>query len=279
MLKRLLFIAFTLSGLSVFSQAPTATIVPPSGTICTTQAVLFNSTTTNTPTAYSWSITPSSGVNFVFSSNQPSVGVTFSLSGIFTVSLTVSNASGTVTTSTSVMVNRKPDASFSASLTSVGFPNQIDLTNFSTNATSYLWSFSETAMTSTATNVSHTYSASGVYSVQLVAINSNGCSDTASYSFYLSDSSGINFPNIFTPNSDGINDIFKPIARGIKTMKVYIYSRYGNLVYNWDAPNGFWDGYTTAGILCQSGTYFYVLEAEGFDGKHYSHKSYLTLIR
>jgi len=142
-----------------------------------------------------------------------------------------------------------------------------------------LCSLSDTAMTSTTTNVSHTYSASGAYSVQLVAINSNGCSDTASYSFYLSDSSGINFPNIFTPNADGINDVFKPIARGIKTMKVYIYSRYGNLVYNWDAPNGFWDGYTTAGILCQSGTYFYVLEAEGFDGKHYSHKSYLTLIR
>lgn len=279
MLKKVLSILFLTSSLLTFSQAPTATIVVPSGTICTGTPIVFNSNTTNTPTAYSWTVSPPNGVNFIFSSTQPSVGVTFSLAGAFSVSLTVSNSSGTFTTSTNIAVNNKPTSSFSASLTTVGFPNQIDLTNFSTGATGYVWSFSETATTSTNTNESHPYTASGAYSVALIALNTNGCTDTSSYSFYLSDSSGIELPNFFTPNADGINDIFKPIARGISALKVNVYTRFGNFVYGWETINGFWDGYTTSGILCESGTYFYVIEATGFDGKSYKLKSYLTLFR
>jgi gliding motility-associated-like protein len=278
-LKRLLFIALTFYGSFSFAQAPTAAIVPPAGTICVNQPVIFNSTTTNTPTAYSWSINPAAGANILLSSNQPSVGVNFTLAGVYSVSLTVSNASGTVTASKNVTVNVTPVALFSASLTNIGFPNELDLTNFSTNATNYLWTFSETASTNTVANVIHTYSASGAYSVMLVASNTNGCSDTSTYKFYIADSSGITLPNIFTPNGDGVNDIFKPVARGISSLKVSVYTRFGTFVYGWETINGFWDGYTTSGILCESGTYFYVLEANGFDGKTYKLKSFLTLLR
>lgn len=266
-------------GLSIFGQAPTATIVPPTGILCTGQSLIFTSSTTNTPTAYSWTINPSNSVNYVLGTNQPSLAVTFTNAGIYSVSLTVSNASGTVTASTSVSVGISPSSLFSASLTTTGFPNQIDLTNFSTNADGYLWTFSETATTYTTLNATHSYSASGNYTVTLVAMNLNGCSTISSYSFRLSDSSGVTLPNFFTPNADGVNDVFKPTARGLTSLKVHIYNRFGILVYNWDTVNGFWDGYTTSGILCESGTYFYVLEATGFDGKSYKLKSYLNLFR
>ncbi|HWY10288.1 MAG TPA: gliding motility-associated C-terminal domain-containing protein [Bacteroidia bacterium] len=279
MLRKLLSIAFLFSGPLAFAQAPTAAIISPSGTICTREAVIFNSTTTNTPTAYSWTISPATGVNYVSSTLQPSVGVSFSFAGVYSVSLTVSNASGTVTTTNIVIANVNPNSSFSASLTTVGFPNQIDLTNFSTGATSYIWGYSETVMTNTTTNAVHDYTAAGAYTVTLIALNSDGCFNSSSYSFYIADSSGITLPNIFTPNGDGVNDIFKPVARGINSMKVYVYTRYGNFLYSWDTINGFWDGYTTSGILCESGTYFYVIEATGFDGKNYKLNSYLTLLR
>jgi gliding motility-associated-like protein len=278
-LKRLFLIAFLLSGFIIFAQAPTATIVPPAGTLCTGQSLIFTSLTTNTPTAYSWTISPNNGVNYAFGTSQPSVGVTFTNSGIYSVSLTVSNASGTTTAVNSVSIGLAPIAAFSASLTTVGFPNQIDLTNFSTNADAYLWTYSETASTNTTTNASHTYSASGAYTVTLVAMNLNGCSSISTYSFYLSDSSGITLPNIFTPNGDDVNDIFKPIARGIKEMKVNVYTRFGNFIYGWETINGFWDGHTTSGMPCEPGTYFYVIEATGFDGKTYKLKSFLTLLR
>jgi hypothetical protein len=62
-------------------------------------------------------------------------------------------------------------------------------------------------------------------------------------------------------------------------MKVNVYTRFGNFVYGWDTVNGFWDGHTTSGMACENGTYFYVIEATGFDGKSYKLKSFLTLIR
>jgi gliding motility-associated-like protein len=279
-LRKLLSVLLITSGLQFFGQAPTATIVPPGGILCTGQYLVFSSLTTNTPTAYTWSINPSGAANIVIgSNNQPSVGVTFTNAGIYSVSLTVSNASGTVTASTSVSVGISPVSVFSASLTSAGFPNQIDLTNFSTNADGYLWTFSDTGTMFNTTNASHTYTASGAYTVTLVAMNLDGCSTISTYSFRLADSSGVTLPNFFTPNADGINDIFKPIARGLNSLKVSIYNRFGILVYDWDTVNGFWDGYTTSGILCEPGTYFCVMEATGFDDKNYKLKSYISLFR
>lgn len=207
------------------------------------------------------------------------MGLSFTYQGVYTISLTVANVSGTFTANQNVTVTASPRANFSASLNTVGFPNQLVLTNFSSNATSYTWMYSETALTDNTTDAVHSYSASGAYTVSLIASNNNGCSDTSRYSFYISDSSGVTLPNVFTPNADGVNDVFKPIARGIKSMKVNIYSRYGNLVASWDNVNGHWDGYTPSGMLCETGTYFCVMEATGFDGKSYKDKTYISLFR
>lgn len=261
------------------AQAPTANIIVPSNTICTGQTVIFTSITTNTPTSFSWTVNPSIEVAYLSSVNQASTALGFTYPGVYTVSLTVANASGSFTAAQSITISVTPRASFSASLNTIGFPNQIVLTNFSSNATNYAWLFSDTPAVDTNTNTTHDYTSSGAYTVSLVAYNTNGCSDTSDYSFFISDTSGITLPNVFTPNADGVNDVFKPIARGIKTMKVNIYSRYGNLVASWETINGHWDGYTPSGMLCESGTYFCVVEATGFDGKDYKLKGYISLFR
>lgn len=279
MLKKLFFIAFSIVGSFALAQVPTANIIVPSNTICTGQTVIFTSITTNTPTSFSWTVNPSIEIAYLSSVNQASTALGFTYPGVYTVSLTVANASGSFTAAQSITISATPRASFSASLNTIGFPNQIVLTNFSSNATNYAWLFSDTPAVDTNTNTTHDYTSSGAYTVSLVAYNTNGCSDTSDYSFFISDTSGITLPNVFTPNADGVNDVFKPIARGIKTMKVTIYSRYGNLVANWETINGHWDGYTPSGMLCESGTYFCVVEATGFDGKDYKLKGYISLFR
>lgn len=278
MLKRLALAIITLlfSG-AVLAQAPTTAIVMPTATICTNSGVVLTSISTNTPTSFNWAVNPSTGVNIFTSANQPTVGITFTYPGVYTVSLTVSNASGTFVATQTASVSATPRAMFSASIVTAGFPNQIVLTNFSSGASTYLWSYSETASTDNTTNAVHDYTASGAYTVTLTAISSDGCTDASSYSFFISDSSGVSLPNVFTPNSDGVNDIYKPTARGIKTMNVNIYSRYGNLVASWNTVNGHWDGRTPSGIACESGTYFIVVEATGFDGKNYNLKEYISL--
>jgi gliding motility-associated-like protein len=261
------------------AQVPTATIVAPSLTLCTGTSLTFTTLTANTPTAYNWSIVPSTSVSIFPDLNSSGMALTFANGGNYVLTLTVTNASGSSTVSQIVTVTKTANASFNATFDIVGFPSQLNLTNYSTNAIAYNWIFSDVAGTSTLTNIVKTYTASGSYSLSLISYGAFGCNDTAYYSFRIADSSGISLPNVFTPNNDSINDIFKPKARGIKELKLWVYNRYGVIIFYDDKINTFWDGYTTSGEPCQAGIYFCVCEAVGFDGKSYKVKGNITLIR
>jgi gliding motility-associated-like protein len=95
---------------------------------------------------------------------------------------------------------------------------------------------------------------------------------------FLTDSiSNIIMPNVFTPNFDSINDVFKPRLDEITEMGFSIYNRYGNLIFETNRLNGFWDGRTTSGEPCSDGVYFCVLTATGIDGKKYKEKTFVQL--
>jgi gliding motility-associated-like protein len=261
------------------AQIPTASIIAPSNTLCSNAALTFTTSTTNTPTAFSWTISPSSSVTIFPDNTNSFINLTFGRAGVYTLSLQVSNGTGTTTSSKSFTITQTAHASFNASLTGAGFPNQMVLTNYCSNYLSNLWQYSDDVVTSTLVSTVKNYSASGSYSIMLVAYGSKGCNDTSRYAFRISDSSGITLPNIFTPNNDGVNDVFKPVAKGIAKMNAWIYNRYGIIIYSWDKPNGFWDGYTTSGEPCVPGAYFCVIEATGFDGKSYKLKGNVTLLK
>lgn len=78
----------------------------------------------------------------------------------------------------------------------------------------------------------------------------------------------ITVPNVFTPNSDGINDEFKVNLNGYtaKSYHISIFSNWGTLVFNSGNANISWDGRTTSGVKATEGTYFYVLD---FNGQQY----------
>jgi gliding motility-associated-like protein len=64
-------------------------------------------------------------------------------------------------------------------------------------------------------------------------------------------------PNAFSPNGDGINDLFEPgIACQMKTFSLSIFNRYGERVFKTASLKSLWDG-TFKGKLCDAGTYFY----------------------
>jgi gliding motility-associated-like protein len=65
-----------------------------------------------------------------------------------------------------------------------------------------------------------------------------------------------NFPNVFTPNSDGKNDTWSPLYLYINEI-IYIYNRWGNLVYILNSENNKWNGKTLTGDLCVDGVYFF----------------------
>lgn len=83
----------------------------------------------------------------------------------------------------------------------------------------------------------------------------------------------LEIPNIFTPNFDGVNDIFTFNSKGINIEELAIINRWGLKVF--ESNNHFsWDGRTTSGETCSSGTYYYIIQTETE-----TYKGFLELIR
>lgn len=88
-------------------------------------------------------------------------------------------------------------------------------------------------------------------------------------------------PNAFSPNGDGLNDVFIPklkLERAYSTFEFRVYNRYGQMVYNTANMNSGWDG-TYKGRPLEKGVYYYKISIFFLDGttKHFNGE--LTLIR
>jgi len=86
-------------------------------------------------------------------------------------------------------------------------------------------------------------------------------------------------PNVFTPNYDGVNDVFEVDATGYESLTCQIYNRHGALVYRFFGLKGNWDGHTHAGVPCVDGVYFAVIELTKADGSKETISGNVQLIK
>lgn len=88
--------------------------------------------------------------------------------------------------------------------------------------------------------------------------------------------SRLEMPDAFSPNGDGINDVYKAKSnyRAIATFEATIFNRWGHQVYEWTDPAGGWDGHGA-----DEGVYLVVVKARGTDGKKYHIRQAVNLIR
>lgn len=110
----------------------------------------------------------------------------------------------------------------------------------------------------------------------LITVNESGCRNTDSVWVYVND---IRMPNAFTPNGDGLNDVFYPIPQNTHaTIKNFsVYDRYGQCIYYSTILGKGWDG-TFKNVPCDLGVYFYVVEYS-IGEKSYKEKGDVTLLR
>jgi gliding motility-associated-like protein len=71
------------------------------------------------------------------------------------------------------------------------------------------------------------------------------------------------FPNVFTPNADGRNDVFMPFPyRSVESVEFTVFNRWGHPVFTTTDPDVNWDGVSTdTGEVVSDGTYFYTCKA------------------
>lgn len=83
----------------------------------------------------------------------------------------------------------------------------------------------------------------------------------------------------FSPNGDGVKDVFEFNAINFKNVKIEIYDMNSNLIFKSSDFNAKWDGKNLVGKSAVEGVYLFEQGGEGNDGKLYSHKGKINLKR
>ena len=135
----------------------------------------------------------------------------------------------------------------------------------------------------------YTFTSSGSFSVQLKA-TFYGEDGTTTYNFpeegedkkiihFSISESRLEFPNAFSPNGDGYNDILraKSTHKSIISFEAAVFNRWGNKLYSWTNINDGWDG-KQGGKTIKDGVYFLVVKAKGADGRDYKIRKTITVI-
>jgi gliding motility-associated-like protein len=208
--------------------------------------------------------------------------------GLYNVTLTVTTAQGctnTIIMSNYINVFANPVAAFSATPQPTTELNPtIYFTDLSVGATIWNWSFGDLSnASSTQQNPVYTYETPTCYNVILEVSTPNGCTDTASQIICIDPDVSIYVPNAFTPNGDGTNDNFIPKSIGIDPTKyeLWIFDRWGNMIFYTDDMAKAWDGTVQGGggQICQIDTYVWKIKATDIMGKKHNLIGHVSIIR
>lgn len=216
--------------------------------------------------------------------NQQTTTQTFSNAGLYDATLTVTSDEGCVTTlaqSNFVTVHPNPEAQFFAlpERTEILYP-EISFTDLSTgDPTDWSWDFGGTG-TSTEQSPVYNFPDTGTFTVLLEISNQYGCTDTVSHTIVITPSFTIYVPSAFTPDGDGVNDIFLPKGIGWRDYELRIYSRSGNQVFTTFDPLQGWDGSVRgAGRVTISDVYVWRIYVRDKNNRKQDYKGTVTLVR
>lgn len=112
------------------------------------------------------------------------------------------------------------------------------------------------------------YTESGDYEVCIVALNQNGCTDTACKVITLCDPFIFDPVNIFSPDGDGINEVFTFVQRSqaVRSFYCVVVNRWGIVIAEFNSIDQGWDGTDNKGNLVPDGVYFYNYSGVGDTG-------------
>jgi gliding motility-associated-like protein len=169
---------------------------------------------------------------------------------IFPKQDTIINLRGMIASCTSTSISKKiiavpkPVASFVFNPTEWIISDVVNFAFNGSNATRLLWYFDNDLIDDGyKTSLSKTLKDSGELTVTLWAIGAYGCNDSMQYTGRIFSGWTVFAPTAFTPNNDGINDVFGVEYFGYKKGGVTIFNRYGVPVYKSNDLNFGWDGY------------------------------------
>ncbi len=107
----------------------------------------------------------------------------------------------------------------------------------------------------------HNYLSPGNYDVSLEVTSIHGCSDSISKSLTVNSLINFYIPNAFSPNNDGINDLFEISPWGpLEDFNIIVFNRWGGTIFESDQLDNTWDGKLPNGEIADIGVYIYMIE-------------------
>jgi len=186
--------------------------------------------------------------------NQP---ICFEEGGNFVISGLIRDVHGcenNVQLSYPIEVYEKPMADFDFTPEQPNsMDKQVKFYNRSTSTEISKWTFGQFGQ-STLTDPLITFPDTGSYTNCLTAETEHGCSDKICKVMKIEPIESLYAPSAFSPNEDGVNDYFSLKGQYISTIRLEIYNRWGEIIYNGDGYNTGWDG-TLNGRKAQNDIY------------------------
>jgi gliding motility-associated-like protein len=248
--------------------------------ICVNGTIDFQGNLAIPDTAISWNWDLGNGQG----STQQQTSGTYNTAGKYTVRLQAANSLGCKdTTSETIVVNPPPSIKVNGdTVLMVGSGINIPML-YSSGVVSYNWT--------PATNLSCTDCASPyanpqfTTTYQVTVTDSNDCSSSRYVTLItLCNNKNFFIPNTFSPNGDGVNDVFYPRGTGIDRIQAMrIFDRWGEPVFEKrffpaNDPTSGWDG-TYKGKPANSDTYIYMIDIICENATIITYKGNVTLIR
>lgn len=232
------------------------------------------------PSAANWQMGDGSTV-----ASSSIAAVCYHLPGIYTVTAEPATSGCKGTTTFTVLVYPKPVADFNyAPYHPLAGLDEVTFTDASHNAaiSSWSWFFMDNAeFTSALQNLAFTYPDAGIYAIALVVTSEQGCTDTLLKSIEVNEDMSLWVPNAFTPNNDGLNDVFFAKGYGIAKFSMSIFDRWGEKVFTADDIHKAWDGtFEGRGTgKCKEDTYTWMIDVTDTFGKSKNKTGHVTLMR
>ncbi|TVR82291.1 MAG: hypothetical protein EA412_01680 [Chitinophagaceae bacterium] len=106
----------------------------------------------------------------------------------------------------------------------------------------------------------------------------NGCTATDTFALEVVIQGSVYIPNAFSPNGDGVNDVFEVYGVGITDLTLRIFNRWGDMIFKSEDVNAAWDG-TYNGRDMTPGVYIYMATVILQDGRSERFYGSVTLVR
>ncbi|HKR05794.1 MAG TPA: PKD domain-containing protein, partial [Bacteroidia bacterium] len=260
----------------VVHQTPVASFSNDTSLTCEIPNInFFNTSVFPAGSVFHWEF----GDNAVSSVENPSH--IFNMPGTYPISLIITTQEGcadTLIQDVDIMFYPLPVADFKAEPTVASvFNSTVNFADESQNAITWNWTFGD-GRKADVQNPKHYYDEIGKFNVKLIVTNIAGC--VSEYNelvlitpFYV--------PNAFTPNADGMNDVFfsSGYVLDVASYDMRIFNRWGQKVFENNDYHHFWNGLDRNHNPSPAGTYVYSIKVVTKTGKPFEYQGTVALVR